>query len=305
MKRLKAIGLGILVLLTGLQAHVLASYWRDQQNLRMLLDRIASPSLPPSAQARMIASFLEMKNNDTNRSFFLHPSLHFLSATPWQVAMGGGNCADRSRFMIVLLGMRGIRASKWALYAPSGRPVHAVVELESEHGKMVVDPLFDLWFPRPGGGYYGIEDLKRDPDILRQRVAYLRATGEEPIGWVVLGYPLDKYVYHNARTINWDKSALMRLTYKSLYAVLGERVNQMERPFFVEQPALMVAFGIAVVQASILLLWLVLGWRKARQRRATATHPVAASSEPYSEAEMSLTPQGRLSNESVTSRSMK
>jgi len=305
MKRLKQFGLGILLLLIGVQVYVLASYWRDQRNLRLLLERIASPSLPPSAQARMIANFLEMKNNDTNRSSFLHPSLQFLSATPWQVALGGGNCADRSRFLIVLLGMRGIRASKWALYAPSGRPVHAVVELESEQGKMVIDPLFDLWFPRPGGGYYGIEDLKRNPEILRRRVEYLRATGEEPIGWVVLGYPLDQYVYDNARTINWDKSALMRLAYKALYAVLGERVNQIERPFFVEQPALMVAFSIAGLEAFLLFIWLALRWRWARQRRAAMTPRVAISSQPHSGAQMSLTPQGTLSDEGVASRSLK
>jgi len=305
MKLVKQIGLGILILLIGVQGYALAGYWRDQRNLEVLLDRIASPSLPPSAQARMIANYLEMKNSDTNRFYLLHPSLQFLSATPWQVAMGGGNCADRSRFMVVLLRMRGIRASKWALYAPSGRPVHAVVELESEQGKMVIDPLFDLWFPRPGGGYYSIEDLKRNPEILRQRVEDLRASGEEPIGWVVLGYPLDKYVYNSARTINWDKSALMRLTYKTLYALLGERANQIERPFFVEQPGLMVVFGIAGLEAFLLLVWLSLHWRRKRQRRAALSHRVTISSEPHSEAAMSLADDGRLSEEGVTRRSFK
>lgn len=300
MKHVKQIGLVIVLLLVGVQGYVLAGYWRDQRSLEVLLERIASPSLPPSAQARMISNYLEMKSSDTNRSYLLHPSLAFLSATPWQVAIGGGNCADRSRFLVVLLRMRGIRASKWALYSPQGKPVHAVVELQSEQGKMVIDPLFDLWFPRPGDGYYGIQDLKRDPELLRQRVHYLRTSGKEPIGWVILGYPLDEYVYDGARTINWDKSALMRLSYQTLHLVLGERTNQLERPFFVEQPALMIAIGIAGLEALLLLAWLMLRWRRGRQRRASTGQPCAAPSEPHSEAVVCLAAGDELSKAGVS-----
>ena len=237
----------------------------------MLFRSIASPSLPASEQAKLIANYMEMKSADTNQSYFLLPVLQFLRAMPWQVAVQGGDCADRSRLMIDLLRIRGIRASKWALYAPDGRPVHAVVEMESEQGKMVVDPLFVLWFPRPGGGYDSIQSLEHNPELLRQRVHSLRASGEEPLGWLVLGYPLDQYVYDHVRTINWNKSASMRFIYRILYSVMGDKANEIRRPYFVELPALMLVFGIAALEALLLLVWLSLRW-KSRRRRTAESH---------------------------------
>ena len=68
----------------------------------------------------------------------------------------GGDCADRSRLVIRMLRLHGIGASKWALYTKEMKSVHAVVELEAETGKMVADPDFGLWFPRPAEGIYGI-----------------------------------------------------------------------------------------------------------------------------------------------------
>ena len=276
MRWLRKTGLIIALILIGVQAVALVYYWRDQRDLESLFNRIASPSLPPSEQAKLAASYLEMKSADTNQSYFLLSPLQFLRATPWQVAVGGGDCADRSRLLIALLRTRGIKASKWALYTPDGRPVHAVVELQSEHGKMVVDPLFDLWFPRPGGGYYGIQDLQQNPGILRQRVQSLRATGQEPLGWLVRGYPVDKYVYDHTRTINWNKSAHMRFIYRVFYAFMGERANRIQRPFFVEQPALMIVFGIAGLESFLLLVWLGLGWRL-RHKKSSQESPSAWS----------------------------
>ena len=268
MKLSGKIWLVIVLLLVGVQGVALAVYWRDRRNLEALFDRIASPSLPPSEQAKLIANYLEMKSADTNNSYFLLPLLRFLRATAWQAAKEGGDCADRSRLMVALLQLRGIQASKWALYAPNGSPVHAVIELESEQGKMVVDPLFDMWFPRPGGGYYAIQDLEQNPEILRQRVLGLRASGEEPIGWAVNGYPLNRYVYDRVRTINWDKSTHMRVIYRVFYRFMGEGADRISRPFFVEWPSLMSVFGIGGLEALLLLVWLSLRWR-ARRRRAT------------------------------------
>ena len=304
MKLSSKILLVIALLLVGMQGVALTNYWRDRRNLEALFDRIASPSLPPSEQAKLIANYLEMKSADTNNSYFLLPMLRFLRATAWQAANQGGDCADRSRLMVALLRLRGIKASKWALYAPNGSPVHAVVELESEQGRMVVDPLFDMWFPRPEGGYYAIQDLEQNPEILRQRVLSLRASGEEPVGWVVNGYPLNLYVYDHVRTINWDKSAHMRVIYGVLYRFMGERADRISRPFFVEWPSLMSVFGIGGLEALLLLVWLSLRWRT--RRRGTAEGHLSV----MSASQRSVTPLGplsgrALSREGATRRSSK
>ena len=84
---------------------------------------------------------------------------------------------DRSRLVIRLLRLHGIEASKWALYTKEMKSVHAVVELEAETGKMVADPLYGLWFPRPDGGYYDIKELRQSPSILRGRIQTLVREG--------------------------------------------------------------------------------------------------------------------------------
>jgi len=255
-----------LAALLALQFLALALYWRDQRYLARLMDGIASPSLPPSEQAKQVVAFLSSKSPDSNESYFLLPIFHFLRATPRQIAEQGGDCADRSRLLIALLELRGISASKWALYSPDLRPQHAVAELQAEHGKMVVDSLFGLWFPRPQVGYYGIQELRQDPRILEQRVQELRAQKSRPGALELEGYPLDRFIYTYARTINWDKSVAARLLHRGLHGILGERVNHIRRPTWVEQPALMVVIGLTGIEGVYLCAVLLVARSRRRER---------------------------------------
>jgi hypothetical protein len=260
----------LLAVLLTVQLVALGSYVRDSRYLVQLMDRLASRALPPSDQAKKVAAFIRDKSFDTNQSFFLLPVFMFLRATPRAVAEKGGDCADRSRLLVVLLGTHGIQASKWALYATPQRPVHAVVQLESEQGKMVVDSLYGLWFPRPKGGYYSIEDLRNDPGILQKRLEELRGNPSLPGNPLVERYPLNTHIYKYARSINWDKSAGMRFLYKSLYAFVGERVDYIRRPYWAEWPALMVIYLLAGLEGCLLLAWhFALLWiRRPRQEMA-------------------------------------
>jgi hypothetical protein len=148
--------------------------------------------------------------------------------------------------------------SIWALYNAENESVHAVVEADVESGKMVVDPLFGLWFPKPRGGYYSIRELKQGPNILGQRIAELREQGIQPGTDRLDLYPLDQYVYTSARTINWSKNAVLRIIYRILHGLLGERTNELDRPAFVEEPPLMVIYGMAALQLALLLVWMYL-----------------------------------------------
>ncbi len=249
----------IVLMMCFVAAQVVAAmaYVDDTRYLNGLFDRIGGSTLSPIDQAKHLVGFLRDKPIIANDSSFLLPIFKFLRPTARQVAEQGGDCADRSRLLINFLHSRGIKASKWALYSDDLRPQHAVVEFEANGEKMVVDPLFGLWFPRPDGGYYGIRELKSDPKILRDRVQSLVSRAERPGAARLDWYPLDRYVYDHARTINWDKSAPMQVLYQVLYRTIGEKVNELQRPEWVEEPALMVIIGLTVLDVGILVAWLL------------------------------------------------
>lgn len=267
MRRLDKACSGLIFVLAVAQFLTLSSYWAEQRYLSVLADTIASAALSPSEQAQNISRFLRDKPSATNEHYFAFPVLRFLRATPRQVAEYGGDCADRARLMVVLLDLHGIRSGKWALYSSDGQPRHAVVELDAESGKMVVDGLFGLSFPKPQGGYYGIADLRENSDILRSRIATLESLGQEPGTDKLEGYPQTLYVYGYARTINWDKSVFLRLLYRGLHSLIGPRVDTLYRPVVVEQPALMVVWGLAGLEGGILICGFI-AFRLLRKHKA-------------------------------------
>ncbi len=263
----RAAWVGLVVVLGGFlffQITLWLDLVHDQKYLAHLMDTIARQTLPPSAQTLALLAYLRAKPPQTNRSYFLAPQFAFLRATARQVAQDGGNCADRSRFVVVMLKLRGIRASKWALYSPDGRPAHAVVELDSEQGKMVADPLYGLTFPKAQGGFYGIRELRDNPGILDSRISELRDAHLQPGTLAIEKYPLDRYVYSDCRTVNWDKSATTHHLYQLLHAIFGDKVNQFPRPEWSEQPADMVLLMTYGTEAPLLLAFLPLVLRRKR-----------------------------------------
>jgi hypothetical protein len=254
--------------LVSLQVLVWRRFADDQKYLAHLMDTIASPSLPPSAQTLALMAYLREKPPQTNHSYFLNRNFAFLRPTAREVAEYGGNCADRSRFLAVMLELRGIHAHKWALYSPDQRPAHAVAEVDTEQGKMVADPLYGLWFPEPQGGFYGIQDMRKNPAILSDRIAQLRAAHIQPGTENLERYPLNRYVYTYSRTVNWDKSATIHYLYHFLHAIFGEKIEQVTRPEWSEQPAIMVLLMTFGMEALLLLGFISFVFRQNRVRKS-------------------------------------
>lgn len=179
-----------------------------------------------------------------NDRYFLLPIFKFMRPTPRQVIEFGGYCANKSRLLITLLQLNGISASKIALYDDAGVSQHAVVEVEINKGeKMVVDPTYGLYFPKGGNTYYNLDDLRKDEKILVQRIKELVMDNLKNDHIPDLSkYPLNQYVYRHPRTINWEKSIFMKCTYTLLSLMLGERINYIKRPTFVERPVLMIFY---------------------------------------------------------------
>jgi hypothetical protein len=259
----------VLIVLLGVQLFSLIYYYREQRILNAYLSQVTTASLPASEQVKQIVLSLKGRPDQGNESYFLCPIFRPLRPTPWQVLEGGGDCGDRSRVLVALLRLRGIHASKWALYDAKGDSVHAVVQADIESGKMVADPLFGLWFPKPQGGYYAIAELRKDPNLLLNRIAELRARGERPGSDRLETYPVGEYVYDNARTINWNKTGVLRFSYSVLQRLLGNEIDELPRPFLAEEPPLMVLYGTGALELFILLTWIIV--RRAARTTAAAT----------------------------------
>lgn len=259
----------IVVMLTVIQLIAIRQHLDDEQYLENLMNQIASRRLPQSRQVIQVLDYLRKLPAVENSSYFLSPIFSILRPSARSVAQHGGDCADRSRLLIRLLHSRGIDAKKWALYSDD-LPQHAVVEVAVEKGTMVADGLFGLWFPRSDGGYYGINELKNHPEILQQRIAYFRAINVQPGAVKLEFYPIDKYTYAHARTINWNKSIFGQQLYKGLRLVFGETIDGITRPYFVEAPGLMVVYTIGALQALIVLIWIAMIPSTSRCFRSTA-----------------------------------
>ena len=257
-----------------LQCISFIDYLNEEEYLLGLMDRVAPRSLPPSEQAiKVVESLKVLPVKDfsalqQDSRYFLLPIFSFLRPMPRQVMEQGGDCADRSRLVIRMLRLHGIGASKWALYTKEMKSVHAVVELEAETGKMVADPLYGLWFPRPDGGYYDIKELRQSPSILQGRIQTLLPEGVRPGFSNLKSYPIDEYTYQYAKSINWEKWAVTWPLYKVLSIIMGPSIDNFQRPAFVEAPQLMVVIMAAVLQGCLLAFHTLV----ARVRRNFATN---------------------------------
>ena len=251
----------VIACLFVLQCISFIDYLNEEEYLLGLMDRVAPRSLPPSEQAiKVVESLKGLPVKDfsalqEDSRYFLLPIFSFLRPMPRQVMEQGGDCADRSRLVIRMLRLHGIEASKWALYTKEMKSVHAVVELEAEAGKMVADPLYGVWFPRPGGGYYDIKELRQSPSILQVRIQTLLREGVRPGSSDLKSYPIDEYTYQYAKSINWEKWAVTWPLYKTLIIIMGPSVDNFQRPMLVEAPQLMVVMIAGAIQGGLIITY--------------------------------------------------
>ncbi|MFN8392288.1 MAG: hypothetical protein U0136_18490 [Bdellovibrionota bacterium] len=179
---------------------------------------------------------------DSNNSYFLVPLFEFMRPTALQVIDRGGDCAYLGRALIVILRQYGVSASKLAVYH-NGAAIHSVVQVNTDSGDYVVDPLFHIIHQNPDGSPIPLDKL-RDPAVLRQSLEWAHERGDLTN---VDSYP-DDYYFTDVRTIDWTRSALLRVSYSLLRTVLPTPVvDTLPRPYFVEEPALLLAmFSIAL-----------------------------------------------------------
>ena len=238
------------------------SHYADRLRLRRVAREVAAGQALPSERVLALLDWVyHNKGFRRNRRYFLLPQLR---ATPVQVMLEGGDCADKSRLLSALLREIRIPNTMLMCFSRAGRePSHTVVEARVEGGShMVVDPVYRLWFPRPGsGGYYGLLDLRADPGILERRLDEVCAAA--PRRSPLHSYNRQSAVYDAASSVNWDRNLLTMIMKKLIEARRGEDVYRWPRPVVLEEPKLFVTAGFVVAAVSCLVLRVVFRVRRA------------------------------------------
>ncbi len=185
-----------------------------------------------------------------NRGYYI---LKRWGPTPIQVLENGGDCADKSRLLSSLLAQIGVDSTLAMLYpCYSCPPGHTVVEARYEAERFALDPVYNIDFPDPSGGFLGLDDLSQDQESLATRIDELKAERgpTDKINW----YNYEKKTYRFVRTVNWDRNWMTRMVGSTLGA-LGYEPFFVRRPHFLEDPKLFVA----LVAATLCFCFVVLG----------------------------------------------
>jgi len=256
------------------------SYQRDCARLRGIAAEIAPAKHTPTD--RVIALLHWVYGNQStkeNRRFFVVPHMR---ATPCQVLETGGDCADKSRLLSAMLREVGISASMAMCFDPrSGDPTHTVVVASvAADATMVVDPAYDLYFPKPHPGqHYGLLDLRGDGSILLERLGQLRA--ELPRSHPIHSYNAECAAYSRASCINWERNGLTRIVRNWLDRDGTGAVHVIPRPLLMEEPKLLVgAFSLCAAAFAVAAFTTVgrLPRRRARMSRECVSRSAAGIS---------------------------
>lgn len=241
------------VLFLGAAGYFGVSRWQDQQMFReVIAENVAAPT-DTAAFVQELNSWVYHKEGfeQCQARYVWAP----LGPTPAQVFDAGGDCADKSRLLSAMLGSVGIPSTLVMLHpCRDCAPTHTIVNAYVAGDSIAADPVYDLVFPDPSGGYYGVQEVRDDPQILLQRLTELKQ----------LRGPRDKIRFHAdnemkygfPKTVNWDRDPVFRTAGAALASITDEPFL-ITRPRLMEDPKLFLAWaslGFAAACAILLLL---------------------------------------------------
>lgn len=270
---LSSFAMGLALLFTGISVYALVDRYLDDRVLReSLAGQIISKPGTGLFIEEMNSWVYAQRGFRKNDHYFLWKGL---GPTPRQVFEYGGDCADKSRLLSHLLHLNDVDSSLVTLFGCAGcGPTHVVVEARYQHGWMVADPVFDLVFPDDEFTYHGVDDLRRNPEILPRRLAELRQTPGRSAK--IVHYRRERETYDHARHLNWEKFPWSRAVAAGLRRI-GIDPERLRRPQLLEDPQLLVGITFAAAAGLSGALYQLLRRRAAAQGvgKATARKPQA------------------------------
>jgi len=191
---------------------VYVSYRADRTILHDVASSLIEGIDEPSERVLALLHWVyNLDGSSLNPAYYL---VRPLRATPVQVLEFGGDCADKSRLLYALLSEIDISSSMaMCVDETTGQPTHTLVEARiGEEAYMLVDPSYNLFFPDGAGGYYDIMDLRRNPEIVPQRINALLA--QNPGSTERDRFYLSaSTTYHTTSTINWHRNSLTKFAF--------------------------------------------------------------------------------------------
>jgi hypothetical protein len=188
-----------------------------------------------------------------NHGFFIFKSL---GPTPIQVLNHGGDCTDKSILLMTMLDSVGIDSTLVMLFGVDGEfPSHTVVEVRDGKFRAVADPVYDLVFPNTNEGFHNVEDLRKNPAILINRLNHLIHI--RGITNKIIFYQRTNESYQFASPINWNKNDLLKLT-SNVLRRMGIEPRDIRRPHFLDDPKLFISMAFFCISMFFILLSFVL-----------------------------------------------
>ncbi len=151
---------------------------------------------------------------------------------------------------ILGLDLLGIRAAQITLYHVSGCAQHCAVEVTVRGDRMIVDPLYGLYYTDSEGAPLGLEALQSGRPPTLQTLPFSIATAYPP-------YPYYDFDYGNTKTANWTRSMPRRAAYRLLHAISGGGIDRFRVPAILEWPQILISttlLGAAGLMDLVLLL---------------------------------------------------
>ena len=231
------------------------SRWQDQEAFRDVIRTaiISEPGTGPFVEELNEWVYRKEGFAQCQARYVLPP----LGPTPMQIFREGGDCSDKSRLLSAMLDSVDMDSTLVMLQpCQDCASTHTVVNAYADDGDVIVaDPVYDIVFPDPQGGYYGVAEIRDQPDVLAERLALLKR----------LRGPYDKIQKHSRdemkygfpKTINWDRDPVFR-TAGSLVASFTDEPYLVQRPRIMEDPKLFLTImSLALAAFFALVLFFV------------------------------------------------
>ena len=241
----------IIFLILSLACYV--SYKNDISYLRTVVRTNISTETSPNVFESINHWVYQNKGFKKNQGYFLFESL---GPTPIQVLKKGGDCTDKSILLMAMLESIGIDSTLVMLYDKDGKtPTHTVVEVRDGKFKAVADPVYDLVFPNPNGGFYNLENLRNNSALLLNRLDNLiqiRGSSNK-----IAFYRRENETYQVASPINFEKNHLLKLI-SNILGEIGIEARDIRRPHFLDDPKLFmsaVLFSISLFFVTLAIVF--------------------------------------------------
>ncbi|MBJ6725589.1 transglutaminase-like domain-containing protein [Geomesophilobacter sediminis] len=223
----------------------------EQARLRRFIETLGPLPHDPCALVLALADQLARRPHPPDVPY-LTALLGPLGATASSIIQKGGCCSGTSRLFILALRRFGIPAYQITLHHQTGRAQHCLVEVNLQDRRLIVDPVYGLYYTDARRNPIGLEDLQAGVAVEFYSVG----------GGVKTGYPSGNYYefdFKMTKTANWTKSHIRKFAYFILRSVTNGTIDRFRVPYLLEWPQVLLALILVVTLVAwnlVMCLWI-------------------------------------------------